>query len=628
MIKFFQSQSTEARRDLILHGSIKNTLIMLSIPTLMMGLVQSMIPLMDGLFLNNVTGRLIASSIHFSEPIINMMTALSQGLGVAAMAIVGQYNGIGDFKNAKKVSTQIVVAGILFGIAMGPTLYIVSILVSMNLQEGVKESVFQYLSLYSFVMPMTFMAAIYNGLKNANGKPEATFIRMLLLLIFKIIFNFIYVYFLQLKIVGSVLASFSTYSLISVWMYYDLFIKESEDKLTLKGFKFDISIIKQLMVIGVPSMLTTFLSNFGFFLINSEVEKYGQIVLNGNGIANNITAVCFNMPAAFGSAVTTMVSMNIGAQYSDKAKKSCYMGIMMSIITSITLIAIILPLSKYMTILFTRDVEDLAIANGALPIYALSIIGFGVTMVSQGALIGLGRTRVPLFISILRIWFFRYIFILTTSHHLQYWSVFYGNLFSNTMAGIITFIIILKTPWRSVINMNTQNIFILRAKLFADRISATLFPKNVGKRKDYNSKMKNKLKNIKDSSKLAKFMKREEEKAQRIKEREERIQKKREERDLEMERYAKQIEEIKENRKKMHDERIKYLEERKKEKEEKKIRDKEKLKERIENRLKLKEERKISREQEILAIKNKNKEKTIKNKNGKKKEKNKRDKNE
>ena len=110
MIKFFQSQTTEARRDLILHGSITNTLIMLSIPTLMMGLVQSMVPLMDGLFLNNVAGRLIASSINFAEPIINMMTALSQGLGVAAME---QYNGLVDFKIAKKVSIQIVVSGIL-----------------------------------------------------------------------------------------------------------------------------------------------------------------------------------------------------------------------------------------------------------------------------------------------------------------------------------------------------------------------------------------------------------------------------------------------------------------------------------------------------------------------------------
>ena len=81
-------------------------------------------------------------------------------------------------------------------------------------------------------------------------------------------------------------------------------------------------------------MLTTFLSNLGFFLINSEVEKYGATVLNGQGIANNITAVCFNLPAAFGSAVTTMVSMNIGAKYADKAKKSCYTGMLLSAITA------------------------------------------------------------------------------------------------------------------------------------------------------------------------------------------------------------------------------------------------------------------------------------------------------
>ena len=73
MISFFKTQSTEARRDLILHGPITNTLIMLSIPTLIMSIVQSMIPLMDGLFLNNVAGTVIASSVHFAEPIINMI---------------------------------------------------------------------------------------------------------------------------------------------------------------------------------------------------------------------------------------------------------------------------------------------------------------------------------------------------------------------------------------------------------------------------------------------------------------------------------------------------------------------------------------------------------------------------
>lgn len=604
MVNFFKSQSTEARRDLILHGSITNTLIMLSIPTLMMTLVQSMIPLMDGLFLNNVTNTIIASSVNFAEPIIMMMTALSQGLGVAAMAIVGQYNGLGDFKNAKRISTQIVVTGVLFGIAMGPTLYLVSILVSINLHSGIKENVYQYLSLYSFVMPMTFLAALYNGIKNANGKPEATFIRSVILLLLKIVFNFVYVYFLHLEVVGSVLASFSTYAIVTAWMYYDLFIKEGDDRLSLKEFKFDSSILKELMIIGVPSMLTTFLSNLGFFLINSEVEKYGATVLNGQGIANNITAVCFNLPAAFGSAVTTMVSMNIGAKYADKAKKSCYTGMLLSAITAIILIAIVVPLTPHMTILFTRNPEDLYVANGALPIFALGVLGFGITMVAQGALIGLGRTRVPLIISILRIWFLRFIFIIVTTKYLSYWSVFWGNLFSNTMAGVIAFIIITRIPWVSVINMQTQNIFMLRAKLFVDGLGARFFPKNIGKRKDYTLKLKNKIKNITDPIKLSKFEKREEERLKRMEEREERIREREEKRAKDVAEWKRQIEEIKQNREKMNEERRKYNEERKKEKEAKRQQVSENVRLRREARHKLREERKIEKEKQIEERKN------------------------
>lgn len=609
MISFFKSQSTEARRDLILHGPITNTLIMLSIPTLIMSIVQSMIPLMDGLFLNNVAGTVIASSVHFAEPIINMMTALSQGLGVAAMAIVGQYNGLGDFKNAKRISTQIVVIGVMFGIAMGPTLYVVSILVSMNLLPNIKENVFTYLSLYSFVMPMTFLAALYNGIKNANGKPEATLIRSIILLLLKVLFNFIYVYLLHLGVVGSVLASFSTYSIVTVWMYYDLFIKKGDDQLSLKEFKFDSTVLKELMIIGVPSMLNTFLTNLGFFLINTEVEKYGASVLNGQGISNNIVNICFNFTAAFGSAVTTMVSMNIGAKYNDKARKSCYTGIIMSVITAVVLIAIIIPLTPHLTILFTREAEDLYVANKSLPIFAFGVLGFGVAMVSQRALIGLGRTRIPLIISLLRIWFLRFIFILLTSKYLSYWSVFWGNLFSNTMAGIIAFVIILRVPWVSVINLKTQNSLILRTRLFVDSLGAKLFPKNIGKRKDYVQKMRDKLSKIKDPVKLVLFREKELEKIEKMQKREERERQKEERRKLERAEWRMQLEEMKELREKKNQERKEYNENRKKEKEAKKLQMKQEVQSRREARHRLREEKKIEsqkRREERMNLRNKN----------------------
>lgn len=447
----FLHQSTEQRRDLILHGSILRTLMMLSLPTLMMSVIQSLMPLSDGLFINNAAGTLVASAVTYSEPVVNMMTALAQGLSVAAMAIIGQANGQGDFKKVKNICAQIVVFAFIAGFCVAPISALVAFPVSANVDREISHNVMVYISLYSFVLPFSFLESIYNAIKNATGKPEATFIRMLIMLILKIAFNFVFIVWLKMEVIGCVLSSLCANILICVWMFYELFVQKGEDRLSLKGYRFDKALVAQLIRVGIPAMLTSLMLNLGFFLINNETQKYGAIVLNGQGIANNITAVCFNLPASFGAAVTTMVSLNIGADQADKAKRSCFIGCMASAITAIAIIAIIVPASPHLTVLFTQRADVLTIANKALHIYTYSVVGFGICMAIQGAFIGLGKTSVPMIIGVLRIWLLRYLFILATEHTLQFYSVFWGNLFSNYVAAVISIILILRVKWVSAL---------------------------------------------------------------------------------------------------------------------------------------------------------------------------------
>lgn len=447
----FLHQNTEKRRDMILNGRISSTILLLSLPTLMMGLVQSIMPVMDGLFINNMAGTVAASSITYCVPIINMMTALAQGLSVAGMAMIGQSNGRGDFTDAKKLSTQIVSFAFILGCIMAPLLALVAFPVSWKVDARISHDVFLYLALNSLVLPFSFMECIYNAIKNASGKPEATFIRMVIMLMLKILFNTIFIAVFKWGILGSVMASLLSNILICIWMYYELFLKPGDDKLDLKGFQFDFKVLHELIHIGIPSMLSSLMLNLGFLLINNEIQKYGPIVLNGQGIAGNISSVAFILPSSFGSAVTTMVSMNVGAGQGQKARKSCMAGCIISAITAVVLIAIIVPLSPYITVLFTREKAVLDIANKALHIYTYSVVGFGLCMVQQGAFIGLGRMRIPLVMSILRIWLLRYVFILATESFLGCYSVFWGNLFSNYMAAFITTILVFNIKWVSAI---------------------------------------------------------------------------------------------------------------------------------------------------------------------------------
>ncbi|EFW36765.1 MATE efflux family protein [Treponema phagedenis F0421] len=453
-MSILQKQTTAERRELILHSAPVKTLIILSLPTLMTSMVQALVPLTDNLFINNLTDVITASAVSFSQPIILMVTALSMGLGVAATAIIGQLNGRGEIETARKISTQIFIFSCALGLAAAPVLLVLSKIVEKSLVSDIAHSVFLYLSLYSIVLPFAFLEAIYNGIKNANGKPEAPFIRMVILLILKIIGNFIFLYELRLDIVGCVLASLLANGIITFWMFFELFFANGPDTLTLKGFHFEWHVIKQLIKVGFPAMLNFAFLYFGFFLINKEVERYGPVVLNGQNIASAITTICFNLPAAFSAAVTTMVSMYIGAENKKKAQRSCLLGCIASAITAVALIAIIVPLSPHLTILFRREPDILEVANNALHIYTYSIVGFGVCMTIQGAFIGLGKTKIPLVLGILRIWLLRYVFILFTVKTLSYYAVFWGNLFSNYCAALIAIILILNTKWKSDINLN------------------------------------------------------------------------------------------------------------------------------------------------------------------------------
>ena len=443
----FKKQSTEERRNMILNGNILSTLLFLSIPTLMVGIIQALIPLSDGLFLNNLGGVLVASSVSFSQPILNIMIALSQGLGVAAMAMIGNLYGRGIIRAVKETTLQIFVFSFLVGLGLIPVCIFLAFFIAKFTTPEIKQYVFIYISLYSLVIPFNFLASIYNAAKNSVGRPEVPFIRVFILLILKIIFNTIFLYFLRMGIVGAVLATLCSYIVVTIWMYHDLFIKKDEMRLELKKYRFIAPIVKKLLRIGFPSMISYMLIYLGFFLINKEVEHYGAVALNAQGIASNINSICFILPASIGTTVTSMISMNLGIGNIEKSKKIFYCGITTSIIIALLIIASTLPFSNVFTLSFTREKAVLDIANRALNIYTYSVIGFGIFCVCQGDFIALARTKVPMFMSILRIWFFRYLFILFTKSTLGLYSVFWGNLFSNLLAGTVFFILVLNIDW-------------------------------------------------------------------------------------------------------------------------------------------------------------------------------------
>ncbi len=443
--------TVDERRKMVLSGNIVRTLLFLSFPTIMMSFVSALIPLTDGLFLNRTSGYVIAAAIGYDQQIINILIATSMGLGAAAMSYLGQINGSGDMKLVKKAAMNILVFSFIISLLIVPLTIFVASFAKNMVNAEISESVFVYLSAYSLVIPFLFMSSIYNSIKNAFGQPEATLIRMVILFILKISFNAIFLYVLKLKLIGAVMSSFASYLIVGIWMIYDLFIKETETKLTFKNFRFDYNIIKKIIKIAIPSILSYIMINLAFFLINTEVEKYGTIVLTAQTISGNINNMCFTLPSSISTSIATMVSINIGANQVSNAKKTHKIGCVFSVILSLILIVIFYPSSEFLARLFQDNEEIVRLTVHSLDIYTFSIIGFAIFMVTQGAFIGMGKTKYVLLFGILRLWLIRYLFILVTKKYLGVDSVFWGNLLSNYLAGFLFLLLSFKIKWTSAI---------------------------------------------------------------------------------------------------------------------------------------------------------------------------------
>ena len=248
------------------------------------------------------------------------------------------------------------------------------------------------------------------------------------------------------------MASLSSYILTGIWMYYDLFIRDYKFKLNIRDIKFDFKFLKEVIRLSIPSMMMYMGINLGFFLINREVVIYGADVLAGLAIASQINGICFTMPTCVATTVTTMVSMNIGVGNVDKSKKIFKKGLLIGNIVALILTLLIIPNSKYIVMMFKPGTNVEKIAIDALNYYTYSAFPYSVFMMCQSVYNALGRNIYPLIMTFLRIWVFRYLFILLTHNIFSYYSVFYGNLFSNFMAAIIFYIIVKRSSWRSDIH--------------------------------------------------------------------------------------------------------------------------------------------------------------------------------
>ncbi len=373
-------------------GSIIKNILFILYPILLTGIFQQIYFIFNGMMVGKVLGPEALAAVGGSaNNLINMFINVSNGAITASMVVLSQDVGQGkrdDCRNNFKTSLTII-----FFIALGfSILYYFNchhFLTLLKVPLDNLEISTQYLRTYCFGFVSNMLVLMIINMLRGLGESTRPTIFLIVLYVLNIVSDFIFIVVLKLGIYGVALSYITTQSIMAILL---LRVVHVDYGVFNKNSKFETSILKRVMIIGIPASTTSFLYQITNATLQSSINSLGSTVVAGFAINNRIENFFWILMASFGVALTNVVAQNYGAKKIDRVKKCIPAGLIVSSVMTLALSASILLLVNPLVKMFTTDPEVRQQAILIIRILAPAFIGYVIVETFFALINGLGKS--------------------------------------------------------------------------------------------------------------------------------------------------------------------------------------------------------------------------------------------
>lgn len=394
-------------RDLT-QGSVTKTIISMATPVAAGMIFQTLYLLVD-LYFVAALGDDAVAGVGAGGTLMFVIMALTQILGVSAVALISQAVGRKDQPEANLIFNQSLVVSMIFAIVtcvagyVAAQAYLASILSDEGaLREGVT---FLYYFLPGMALQFPLMAMASSLRATGLVKPG------MVVQILTVVLNTILAPILiagwgpgpALGVMGAGLAS-SISVFIGVLMLTYYFVK-LEKYVSFESVlwrpRFDIW--KRMFAIGLPAGGEMLLLFVYFSAVYWLIQDFGATAQAGFSIGGRIMQSIFMPTMAIAFALGPIAGQNFGAQRFDRVRETFSKGVLLSSIVMAVVTILMQWKSDMMIGFFTEELEVIEVGSVFLQLISLNFIAQGIVFSCSGIFQGLGNTRPAMFSSTVRI---------------------------------------------------------------------------------------------------------------------------------------------------------------------------------------------------------------------------------
>lgn len=381
----------------MLHGSIGDKTWTFALLLAVTGICQQLFNSADILIMGRFVGKTAMAAVGSNAPVVGIIVTFFIGISLGANVVISQCTGRRDREGVKKaVHTAILTAlfgGIIMAIlgelAASPLMDILSV------PAEVREMSLRYLRIQFLAMPGILMYNFTSAIFRSQGDTRTPFLCLFISGVVKVAASLFFVLVMDMD-VGGVAASTVCSSLVSSLLLLSLLSHTSLSiHISLKEAVFDLSMLKEILSVGVPAGLQGAVFSLSNIVIQSAINSLGAEVMAASAAAFNLEIIAYYVINAFGQACTTFTGQNYGAGLLKRCRKILLVTFGQGFCAMVLVCGVVLFFGKPLLSIFSTDEGVIYYGYIRLEyILGAEVLNFIIEMVS-GFLRGFGKSLLP-----------------------------------------------------------------------------------------------------------------------------------------------------------------------------------------------------------------------------------------
>lgn len=249
----------------------------------------------------------------FNNFIINVLAALSTGGAV----VTSQFLGARRREDACRSAKQLIVASGVITVGVTALVMLLHRGILSLFFGRIEQDVFDNAVTYLLITAVSFpFLAVYNScaaLFRSMGNSRITLKVSALMNLINVAGNAMCIYGLRMGAAGVAIPSVVSRAVAAVILYRLLKNPSGEIYLRKERFRFDWSVVKRILFIGIPSGIENGIFQLGRVIVVSIIAEFGTVQIAANGVANSLDAMGCIVGQALGLAMITVIGRCVGA---------------------------------------------------------------------------------------------------------------------------------------------------------------------------------------------------------------------------------------------------------------------------------------------------------------------------